>query len=79
MAAREIDCSRLSNSPLLSAARNRSEQCAQAVQRARLTARGGADSWAVFEARWIPLEETYFKAHAVQALADLTLDTTPFA
>ena len=53
--------------------------CAQAVQRARLTARGGADSWAVFEARWIPLEETYFKAHAVQALADLTLDTTPFA
>ena len=36
-------------------------------------------SWAVFEARWIPLEETYFKAHAVQALADLTLDTTPFA
>ena len=53
--------------------------CAQAVQRTRLTARGGADSWAVFEARWIPLEETYFKAHAVQALADLTLDTTPFA
>ena len=49
------------------------------MQRARLTDRGGADSWAVFEARWIPLEEAYFKAYGIQALAGLTLDTTAFA
>lgn len=52
--------------------------CAPQVQRARLTDRGGADSWAVFEARWIPLEEAYFEAYGVQALAGMTLDTTAF-
>lgn len=52
--------------------------CAPDVQRTRLIARGGAQAWPAFESRWIPLEESYFAACGIGALADLTLDTTAF-
>lgn len=53
--------------------------CAPQTQRARLAAREGAESLALFETRWIPLEEAYFQAYGVPALADVVLDTTRFS
>lgn len=52
--------------------------CAPEIQRARILAREGADALAVFARKWIPLEEAYFRAYNIPALADLTLDTTDF-
>ncbi|MFQ8831790.1 MAG: uridine kinase [Ruthenibacterium lactatiformans] len=52
--------------------------CAQAVQRARLTARGGASGPYLKRAgfRW---RKPILRPRGAQALADLTLDTTPLA
>ena len=53
--------------------------CTPEVQRARIAARSGQDALRVFEAKWIPLEETYFAAYDIPALADRILDTSDAA
>lgn len=45
----------------------------QSLQQKRLLAREGEQKLAVFNARWIPLEETYFAALDVERQADLVL------
>ena len=42
----------------------------------RIEARSGKEKRAVFEARWIPLEETYFSFYQVASCADLTINTS---
>ena len=42
----------------------------------RIEARNGKEKRAVFEARWIPLEETYFSFYQVASCADLTINTS---
>lgn len=49
--------------------------CSQKEQTRRLQAREGA-RYADFAQRWIPLEESYFAEFAVEAAADLVLDTS---
>lgn len=43
------------------------------LQQKRLLAREGEQKLAMFNARWIPLEETYFAALNVERQADLVL------
>lgn len=49
--------------------------CAPTVQLARLTRRA-PEKLADFQTRWIPMEESYFKAFDIQGRCDLTVDTT---
>lgn len=42
----------------------------------RIEARSGKEKRAVFESRWIPLEETYFSSCDVASCADLTINTS---
>jgi len=49
--------------------------CAPGEQKRRLRAREG-ERFPVFEKRWIPLEEAYFRQYAIPEKADLVLDTT---
>ena len=42
----------------------------------RIEARSGKEKRAMFEARWIPLEETYFSFYQVASCADLTINTS---
>lgn len=44
-----------------------------ALQRARLIEREGPDNAAVFEDRWIPLENKYFEEYAVKERCDIVL------
>jgi uridine kinase len=44
-----------------------------ALQQTRLLAREGQEKLAVFNARWIPLEEAYFSAFEVEKQADVVL------
>ena len=53
--------------------------CAPDVQRARIAARSGEDALQVFETKWIPLEEAYFAAYDIPAIADCVLDTSDMA
>ncbi len=49
--------------------------CAPDCRCARLQAREG-ERYPAFAARWIPLEEAYFAAHAPEKTCDFVLDTT---
>lgn len=49
--------------------------CSPAEQTRRLQAREG-ERYPSFAARWIPLEEGYFKEYSIEEKADLVLDTT---
>ena len=49
--------------------------CSPAEQTRRLQAREG-ERYSSFAARWIPLEEGYFKEYSIEEKADLVLDTT---
>ena len=49
--------------------------CTKAEQTRRLQAREGA-RYANFAARWIPLEEGYFKQYDIETAADFVVDTT---
>ena len=49
--------------------------CSPAEQTRRLQAREG-ERYPSFAARWIPLEEGYFKKYGIEEKADLVLDTT---
>jgi len=49
--------------------------CARKEQEHRLRAREG-EYFAVFQARWIPLEEAYFRAFGIERQADIVYDTT---
>lgn len=51
--------------------------CSPDAQRSRLQAREG-DYFAMFERRWIPLEEEYLRRYDIQALSTLTVDTSEF-
>ena len=51
--------------------------CGQDVQSARLTKREG-DGVRSFFCRWIPMEEGYFAAFAIEKNCDITLDTGRF-
>lgn len=45
-------------------------------QKRRIIDRNRTDGWKVFSARWIPLEETYFKAYQVKKRCDDCIHTT---
>lgn len=47
-----------------------------AVQQKRIEARNGLEGWKVFQSRWIPLEERYFKAYSLAKRCELSFDTT---
>ena len=49
--------------------------CSPSEQTRRLQAREG-ERYSSFAARWIPLEEGYFKEYSIEEKADLVLDTT---
>ena len=49
--------------------------CSPAEQTRRLQAREG-ERYPGFAARWIPLEEGYFKGYSIEEKADLVIDTT---
>lgn len=49
--------------------------CSPAEQTRRLQAREG-ERYPSFAARWIPLEEGYFKEYGIEEKADLVIDTT---
>ena len=49
--------------------------CSDAEQTRRLQAREG-DRYPDFAARWVPLEEGYFKKYGIEEKADLVIDTT---
>ena len=49
--------------------------CSKAEQTRRLQEREG-ERYADFAARWIPLEEGYFKEHPIEETADFMMDTT---
>ena len=49
--------------------------CSPAEQTRRLQTREG-ERYPSFAARWIPLEEGYFKEYSIEEKADLALDTT---
>ena len=49
--------------------------CTKAEQTRRLQAREGT-RYADFAARWIPLEEGYFKQYDIETAADFVVDTT---
>lgn len=49
--------------------------CPPAEQTRRLQAREG-ERYPSFAARWIPLEERYFKKYGIEEKADLVIDTT---
>jgi uridine kinase len=51
--------------------------CSPDVQARRLQAREGV-RYPAFPARWIPLEERYFRLCQIEQAADLTLDTSEF-
>ncbi len=51
--------------------------CSKEEQARRLKAREG-DRWPAFEDRWIPMEERYIRACAVEETASLVVDTTAF-
>lgn len=46
---------------------------APAVQRERIRKRNGEERLKVFEQKWIPLEEAYFKAYEIREKADFSL------
>jgi len=46
------------------------------VQRERILRRNGAEALAVFEAKWIPLEETYLQAFRIRENTHLTVTLT---
>lgn len=52
--------------------------CSKEEQRRRLLDREGPGGLAPFLERWIPLEERYFSAFAVEDESDLVVDTTAF-
>lgn len=45
-----------------------------AEQERRITARGGAEAWAAFRDRWIPMENAYHAATRTRERADIVLD-----
>jgi len=49
--------------------------CSPAEQTRRLQVRDG-ERYPSFAARWVPLEEGYFKEYSIEEKADLVLDTT---
>lgn len=53
--------------------------CRPEIQRARLMQRVGTERFAVFEARWIPLEERYISACRPELFAGYVLDTGDFS
>jgi len=46
-----------------------------ALQAARIRARNGEDALPVFLARWIPLENAYFRALDIEAQCDIVIDS----